>query len=457
MNKDKIKVEYVPIGILRVAENNPKAHSDEEAKHLEESVNKFDLASPIICNKAQGRENIIIDGEFRLETAKKLGMETVPVVYLDIPDIEKETELRLRFHKNTGHFNLELLAEFDKDLLKDVGFDSEEMDDIFPAEEKPEEFDIEKELGKLGIDTIEIQKGDVWDLDGSRLCCGDSTIESDMMNLMGDEKADMVMTDPPYVLDYLRGKKKDGVPTEGFGLKRNRKYLETDEIPDDFTEKWMLNISKVQKEDFHIIVYECWKNVRLIWGEMEKHWKVRNMLIWHLSNRTQGFSAKYRFFSKYDFALVGSSKEDSKIDMTPEEDPLLQEEYETALYATSGKPHWEGYEAGKKICPSDFIEYKASDEKSSGQGIIFGVKPVEILVPYIKVLTRRGDLVIEPFGGSGSTLIACTKLQRRCYLMEKSPTYAEVIRKRWEKLTGKKAVKIKSHGKPTGQDSGTNS
>jgi DNA modification methylase len=120
----------------------------------------------------------------------------------------------------------------------------------------------------------------------------------------------------------------------------------------------------------------------------------------------------------------------------------LQEEYETALFAISGKPHWEGYQKGKKNQPTDHIDYVASDEKHSGQGVIFGTKPVEILIPYIKVLTKRGDLIVEPFSGSGSTLVAATKMKRRCYGMEKSPVYTEVIIKRWEKLTGQKAKKI---------------
>lgn len=139
--------------------------------------------------------------------------------------------------------------------------------------------------------------------------------------------------------------------------------------------------------------------------------------------------------------MVGSTESARGLNLEPEVD-LLQSEYETALYATAGRPYWEGYKKGKKICPTDFIEFKACDEKSSGQGIIFGTKPLEILIPYIKVLTKRDDLIIEPFGGSGSTLIAAEKMKRRCYVMEKSPIYAEVIRYRWEKLTGKKAVKI---------------
>lgn len=125
-----------------------------------------------------------------------------------------------------------------------------------------------------------------------------------------------------------------------------------------------------------------------------------------------------------------------------DEEVPLQEEYETALYAISGHPHWEAYEKGSKNCPTDFIDFRANDEKHSGQGVIFGTKPTEILIPYIKVLTKRGDLILEPYGGSGSTLIAATKMNRRCFLMEKSPIYAEVIRKRWENLTGLKAKKL---------------
>ena len=121
---------------------------------------------------------------------------------------------------------------------------------------------------------------------------------------------------------------------------------------------------------------------------------------------------------------------------------LFQQEYENAIFATSGKPHWESYRKGKKICPTDFIDFKAADEKSSGQGIIFGTKPMEILIPYIKVLTKRDDLVVEPFSGSGTTLIAAEKMDRRCHRREKSPVYAEVIRTSGEKITGKRATKL---------------
>lgn len=436
----KIAIVEVKVTDLKASLYNPRKWDKKSIEDLTESIQRFGVVDPLLVNSAPARKNTIIGGHFRLKVMKDLGFKEVPVVYLNIPDEAKEKELNLRLNRNVGQWDMELLAEFDSTLLTDIGFSSEELDDIFGLEDSPEEFDLEKELKKLKIEKIEIQKGDRYQLGDHVLMCGDSTIEADMLKLMGGEKADMCLTDPPYILDYLSGKKKNGKPTEGFGFKRDRKYLETDVLPPDFTERWMSNIQKIQKENFSIIVYENWKNLRTIWGEMEKYWKIKNMIVWHLPNRVQGFSAKFKFFNKHDIAMVGAS---GNIEYNLlEEEAGLQNEYETALYGISGKPNWEGYEKGKKICPTDFIEFKADDEKHSGQGIIFGTKPVEILIPYLKVLTKRGDIVVEPFGGSGSTLITAEKLKRRCFIMEKSPVYAEVIRNRWEKLTGMKAVKL---------------
>lgn len=437
MEKKALEIQYLPIASLRPAEYNPRKHSREALEALKQSLSRFGAVDPIILNGAPDRMNVVIGGHMRLKALKELGEKTVPVVYVNLPDLEKEKELNIRLNKNTGEFDWDLLNNFSENFLKEVGFSSEELDDIFLIEENPETFDLKKELEKLDIKEINIKKGDVYDLDGSRLMCGDSTIETDMLKLMGNEKADMCFTDAPYRLDYLKGKKKNGKPVEGFGYKRDRKYLETDILPDDFTELWMGNIAKIASENFSIIAYENWKNVREVWGVMEKHWKVKNMIVWRVPNRVQNFSAKYKFFNKHDIAMVGASG-DVPYNLEPEEEPL-QNEYEIALYAIQGKPQWESYEKGKRICPTDFIEHVADDAKHSGQGIIFGTKPLPILIPYIKVLTKRNDLIVEPFGGSGSTLIASVTMKRRCYLMEKSPVYAEVIKRRWEKLTGKKA------------------
>lgn len=444
VNGPNLKVYYVRADLLKPADYNPRKWSDDAIKQLSESIKRFGLVDPFIVNSAENRKNIVIGGHFRLKVAMDLGFADVPVVYLNIPDLEKEKELNLRLNKNTGEWDWSLLADLDSAFLDSVGFSSEELDQIFEIEDTPEQFDLQKELLKMDITNINIQKGDIYDLNGSRLMCGDSTNEDEWLKLMDGEKADMCFTDPPYILDYLKAKR-HGKAVTGFGAKRDRRYLETDVLPPDFTERWMKSISNIQKEHFSIIVYENWKNLRTIWGEMEKHWKVKNMIVWHLPNRHQGFSSRYKFFSKHDIAMVGASK-DTDVEFNNEvETDGLQEEYETALYAISGKPQWEGYEKGKKTQPTDFIEFNASDEKHSGQGVVFGTKPTETLIPYIKVLTKRGDLIVEPFGGSGSTLIAATKMKRRCYLMEKSPVYAEVIKKRWEKLTGLSAKKYEQN------------
>lgn len=442
MNNKELSIVHVKIDALKPSLYNPRAWNDSAIENLTESISRFGLVDPLIVNSAPKRKNIVIGGHFRLKIANDIGYKEVPVVYVNIPDIKKEKELNLRLNKNTGDWDYNLLKEFDETLLDDIGFSSEELDSIFEVEATPQEFDLKKELKKLDITKVNVKKGDVYQLGKSKLMCGDSTITDDMLKLMGDEKADMCFTDPPYILDYLHGKTRKGKPTVGFGAKKNRRYLETDELPPDFTEKWMANIQTIQKDDFSIIVYENWKNIRTIWNEMEKYWKVKNMLVWHLPNRNQGFGSKYRFFSKHDIAMVGTSENHNNKLHLEDEEKLLQNQYETALYAISGKPHWESYGKGKKYCPTDFIEYRAADEKSSGQGVVFGTKPLEILIPYIKVLTKRGDLIVEPFGGSGSTLVASHTMKRRCYTMEKSPVYCEIIMKRFEKTFGIKPKKI---------------
>lgn len=440
INMPNLKINTVKINELNPATYNPRKWSDEAIVQLTESIRRYGLVDPILVNGSAERKNVVIGGHFRLKVAKDLGYTDIPVLYIDIPDIKREQELNIRLNKNLGDWDFELLAKFDEALLTDIGFTSEEIDEVFDLnaeEDKP--FNLTKELEKLDIKKIDAEKGDVYQLGDSRLMVGDSTVEADMTKLMNGQQADMCMTDPPYILDYLNAKR-HGKPTEGFGAKRNRRYLETDVLPDNFTELWMANIATHAKPNFSIICYENWKNIPVIWAEMAKHWKIKNMIVWHLQNRHQGFASKYKFFSKHDIAMVGASGE--VLYYHDKEPDGLQEEYETALYAISGRPQWEGYEGGKRYQPTDHIDFIASDEKHSGQGVIFGTKPLEILIPYIKVLTKRDDLVVEPFCGSGSTLIASVKLKRRCYIMEKSPVYAEVAMKRWEKLTGQKRIKI---------------
>ena len=420
-----LKIQYVPINSLRHAEYNPRIINESTKKPVRESLEKHGPKDPLLVNSASERKGVLIAGNLRWEVMKNMGYAEVPVIFINIPDLEQEKDLCLRLNKAVGEWSFELLAEFDESLLSGIGFTSEDLDEIFPPDEHPEVFDLQKELDKLSITNVDIKPGDKFAFGDSFVQCGDSMSEEAMLALMGGEQADMVCTDPPYILDYLHGKKKKGgKATKGFGLKRDRQYLGTDSLPENFSDLWMSAVAKVQKPDFSILVFENPKNLKTIWTAMEKHWRYRNTVTWHVPNRVQGFAAKYKFFNKCDVALVGTGGEVS-LNLEPE-DELFQNEYENAIYATSGKPQFESYEKGKKICPTDFIEHVAADAKSSGQSIIFGTKPIELLQPYLKVLTRRDDIVLEPFGGSGSTGVAAWKLGRRFFLMEKSPVYTAV-------------------------------
>src|SRR5690606_35825310 len=147
------------------------------------------------CNSAPNRKNVLIGGHGRLKIAKRLKMKTVPVVYVDIPDIEKEKELNLRLHKNQGEFDLELLGEFDESLLSDVGFSSEELEEIFTElDTKSDGFNTEEELKK--IKKPKSKRGDLYQLGPHRLYCGDSTDIESVRKVVGNEKIDMVYCDP---------------------------------------------------------------------------------------------------------------------------------------------------------------------------------------------------------------------------------------------------------------------
>jgi len=233
----RLNISYVSIESLRPSEYNPRFWSKEAISQLKESIKRYGFIDPLLVNAAPKRKGIVIGGHFRLSIAKELKIKEVPVVYINISDIEKEKELNIRLNKNTGEFDWNLLADFEEKFLADIGFSSEELDEVFGIDETPEMFDLAKELKKLDIDKIKVRKGDVWQLGSHRLMCGDSTLASDILELMNGEKAKLCLTDPPYILDYLKGKKKHGKATEGFGYKRDRRYLETDILPPDFTGK----------------------------------------------------------------------------------------------------------------------------------------------------------------------------------------------------------------------------
>jgi ParB-like chromosome segregation protein Spo0J len=130
--------------------------TEQQEKEITESLKRFGCIDPLIVNCFPGRENVLVGGHQRLKIAKKLGYQEIPVVYVSL-DPDREKELNLRLNKNQGEFDYDLLKEFDKSFLSDVGFSSEELDDIFVMDDEPEIFDLKKELEKLDISNIEVQ------------------------------------------------------------------------------------------------------------------------------------------------------------------------------------------------------------------------------------------------------------------------------------------------------------
>lgn len=147
-----LKIKTVNINELRSSEYNPRKWSESATEQLAESIRRFGLVDPILCNQAAGRENVVIGGHFRLKVAKELGYTEVPVAYVNIPDLAKEKELNIRLNKNLGEWDFALLKKFDESLLEDIGFTSEEVDDIFDVDmEEKETFNIQKALAKANM------------------------------------------------------------------------------------------------------------------------------------------------------------------------------------------------------------------------------------------------------------------------------------------------------------------
>lgn len=463
------KTEKRKLNELRPWERNPRQATEKQWQDLEKSLEKFSLADPLIINK----DNTIIGGHFRWKVLKEKGIEEVDVRVPDRQLSEKEVEeLNVRLNKNLGEWDYDLLANFDEDLLKGIGFEDEELDEIFGIE-ADDEFDAEKEFEKSVKNPRGVKEGDVWQLGEHRMIVGDSTKRENWEKLLGSERFDFMFTDPPYRIGYGIGVRKQKTK-EGFKVQRFREYpsigktrrngkaLDISESPlksmnkyfgakkskggvPEFDE-WLSIANEFQNpKGANVMIFENWKNVHDLWEAIEKYWKIKNMIIWYLPNRHQGFSAKYKFFSKYDIAplagegVLNEEYEEELENYLKEKGQKLLDTYEVILYGNQGKSEWGRKKGSKWGRVADHITWTAVTEKASGQNIIFGTKPIQILVPYLKVLSPRNGIVMEPFGGSGSTLIACEIMKRRARLIEIEPLYAEVILARWEKFTGKEA------------------
>lgn len=393
MENNKLKIEYVDISKLKENEYNPKKMSEVEAKNLEKSITEFGIVDPLIVNRAKGREGIIIGGHQRFKIYKKLKIKEVPVVWLDIPDLRREQELCLRLSRNTGSFDFDLLANFDENLLKDIGWEREELDEIFGLE-VDDEFDAEKELEKvLAGKERRCASGQLWQLgELHRLYIGDATKKESWEKVLGDERVDMIFTDPPYNVAY-KGTKFD--------------KIKGDNLSEEEFEIFLLNWLKLGfifcKGAFYICMSaKEWGKLRKCFEAMGGHWS--SDIIW-VKDRLVPLRKDYH--SRYEALLYGWNKE--------------------------GKRIWN---AGRKEEDVWQIDRHSKNPLHPTQ------KPIELCSRAIKNSSQRNQIVMDCFGGSGSALIACEIMKRKCRMIEIDPIYCQVIIDRWEKFTGLKAKKI---------------
>ncbi len=420
-------IVYVQADTLNPAEYNPRKHTAKQIEHLKESIKRYGLVDPIIANRHPDRMNIVIGGHFRLKVAKELWMTEVPVIYLSLP-LELEKELNLRLNQNTWEWDFELLKDFDMSLLLDVGFGNVELssiwDDMLGVEE--DGFDIEKELEKIIIPTSKI--GDIYALGNHRIMCGDSTKESDVKKLIDSldtwQMIRMLYLDPPYNigLDYSKGlsngKNYGGKKTDDAKSKEDYSL---------FLEKALHNWLRYAEKDVHVFM---WCDPNSIWLIQSLYESLgilpRRVCLWIKNNMNA--TPNVAFNRAYEPCVYWTKWK-----------PHLSTEFRN-LHEVLDKEVWVGNRVLEDII--DLFDIWLAKRLSVGEYEHPTEKPPTLHEKPLKRCTKVWDTVLDLFGWSWSTLIACEQLKRQAVLMEHEPIFIDLIISRYEKLTGNRARKL---------------
>lgn len=369
-------IKMVDPKTLKFADYNPREISEHDFDHVKQSLKKYGFVEPVVVNQHKGRENIIIGGHMRVRAAIDIGIDKIPVNYENL-DIKDEKELNVRLNRNHGDFDSEKMANyFDHEELLEYGFTEEELLGGDKLQLEPEETQGDDDIPE-SAPPITV-KGDLYELGGHRLLCGDSTTIDDIEKLMDGIKADMVFTDPPYGVNYQSNMR---VKSQKFEV------LEND---DSFISEWINHLPIINKG--FIFIFTSWK-VLYKWIELTKQiGDISNMIIWDKGGGGIG-DLKKTFATDYEVALVWHN--DNEI---------------------IGKRIGSVWDCGKD---------RASEYMHPTQ------KPVNLPETAIISVTKQGQIINDLFCGSGSTLIACEKTNRKCYGMELDEKYCDVIVKRY--------------------------
>ena len=372
---------------IKQYENNPRKN-DEAVGPVAESIKEFGFKCPIILDK----DNVIVAGHTRYKAAKRLKLKEVPCIIADDLTEEQIKAFRLADNK-VGE-----IAEWDFDLLnmelESISFDMSSFGfNILNEEEKEieeDDYDLEEKI--KNIEDPKSKYGDIYQLGKHRLMCGDSTKIEDVQKLMNGVKVDLLITDPPYNVNYEGGN----------GLKIKNDNMDNDNFRKFLTDAFSTADSVMKEGAVFYIWHADSEGYNFRGACFDNNWKVRQCLIWNKNSMVMG---RQDYHWKHEPCLYGWKDGASH------------------LWASDRK----------QTTILDFDKPTKNAEHPT-------MKPVKLFDYQIKNNTKKDDIVLDLFGGSGTTLIACEQNGRISYNMELDPKYIDVIIDRWEQYTGEKAI-----------------
>ena len=398
----RLQIEYIEIDDLTPYKNNARKHEAADVEAVQKSIDKFGMCDPI---GIWSKNNIIVEGHGRLLALKQLGHTVAPCIRLDHLSDEGRRAYALAHNKTA-----ELSAWFDdrvEDEIKslkgfninmaDFGFDVSEFEE--PAAVASDDFDeAEFEEHKDEI-TPRMKAGEVWQLGRHRLMCGDSTTKADVLKLLDDTRADLVFTDPPYGVNIQGGKNNNTIAGD----------LTQTAIP--FSFEIAAEVATTETARFYFCGGEA--NISLYFKLFERYLRqIPKLLIWVKENQVL---SHVNYHKQYELIFFGYKAGGGNVWFSPR-----TMEHASDVWSVS------------RDAAKDYVHPTQ--------------KPVELPARAIRNSSKEGDVIFEPFSGSGSTLLACEQLGRTCYCMDIDPVYCEATLQRWEALTGEKAQRIKEAG-----------
>lgn len=418
----ELKIEYVPVESLKPYEKNARSHGKEDLKAIIASIQDFGFNDPI-----GAWNNIIVEGHGRWLAAKELGMETVPVIRLDELTDEQRKAYALAHNKTAelSNWDFDVLAAELKDIsefdMSQFGFD---MAAVGEEETEVQDDNFVEELPKSATTRL----GDIFKLGGHYLICGDSTDPETIKKLLQGQQADLLLTDPPYNVDYV-GKTKDALK------------IENDKKTDSDFHKLLVDAFQAADQGMRPgAAFYIWhadlEGFNFRGACREIGWQVRQCLVWNKNTFVLG---RQDYQWKHEPCLYGWKDGAAHY--------FVDDRTQSTVFEDKGNDIDHMKKEEMKALLKEIFEDKVSttvieEDKPSRSAEHPTMKPIKLLARQIKNSSKPGENVLDIFGGSGSTLITCEQLGRHCYTVELDPKYCDVIIKRWEDFTGQQAVKI---------------